>query len=112
MKLVLRLVLVAGVFIAVSRYVPGFRVANWTTAVIAALVFGLLNATVKPVLKLVALPVTLLTLGLFGLVINAGLMALCAFLVPGFGIDGFLPALIGWFLVSVGSAVVGWVLRG
>jgi len=108
---ILKLVLNAGVFLGVSQFVPGFHVTDFRVAFIASVVFGLVNGVVKPVLKLISLPITILTLGLFSLVINAGMMGLAAWLVPGFSIDGFQPALLGWLCVALGTTVVGWLLK-
>ena len=108
---ILKLVLNAGVFLGVSQFVPGFHVTDFRVAFIASVVFGLVNGVVKPVLKLVSLPLTIMTLGLFSLVINAGMMALAAWLVPGFGIVTFQAALLGWLYVAIGTWVVGWLLK-
>jgi putative membrane protein len=108
---ILKLVLNAGVFLAVSQVVAGFHVPDFRVALLASVVFGLVNGVVKPVLKLVSLPITLMTLGLFSLVINAGMMALAAFLVPGFQVLTFTAALLGWLYVAVGTTVVGWLLK-
>lgn len=110
-RALLKLVANGLVFMGVSHLVPGFHVTNLTAGIIAALVFGFVNAVIRPVLGLLSLPITLATLGLFLLVLNAAMMGLCAYLVPGFGIDGFVPALLGWFLVSVGSGVTNWFFK-
>jgi len=110
-RFVLRLLLTAGVFLGVSHFLPGFHVDTFQTALLAAVVFGLMNALVKPILVLLTLPVTFLTLGLFLLVINAVVMGLTAYLVPGFSIAGMAAALAGWLLVSVGSWMVSWLLK-
>lgn len=70
---------------------------------LAALVFGLVNAVVRPVLVLLSLPLTILTLGLFLLVVNAAMLGLTALLLPGFRVDGFGAALLGAIVVSVVS---------
>jgi putative membrane protein len=75
-------------------------------ALLAGLVLGLINALVRPVLVVLTLPLTLLTLGLFLLVLNGICLALTAWLVPGFDIDGFLPAVLGALVISV----VSWLL--
>jgi len=86
--------------------VPGIEVHNGTTLFIAALVLGLLNAIVKPLLILFTLPLTILTLGLFLLVINAILFLLAAHLVPGFEVHGFWPAFWGALVLSLISLVL------
>jgi putative membrane protein len=110
MELVIRLLLNASVFLLVSRIVPGFQVASIWTAVWAALIFGLVNSLIRPILLAISLPLSIVSLGLFTLVIDAGVMALTAWLVPGFDVQGFVAALLGWLLVSFGSVLVSSVL--
>lgn len=110
-RFILRLLATGGVFLGVSHLVPGFHVDTFQTAIIAAVVFGLVNAIVKPLLVLLTLPVTFMTLGLFVLVINGLMMGLTAYLVPGFSITGLMPALVGWLLVSLGGWIVSWLLK-
>ncbi len=94
--------LVSAVAIIISAYIiPGIRVPNFTTALITALVLGILNAVIKPLLLLLTLPVNILTLGLFTLVINAVIIMLVASLVPEFQVDGFLAALLFAVVLSV-----------
>jgi putative membrane protein len=106
----LRLLCNAAIFVLVGRWLTGFVVSSWTVAMIAALVFGVVNACIRPLLILLTLPASILTLGLFTLVIDAAVMALTALLVPGFTITGFFAAVAGWFLVSLGSWAVSLVL--
>lgn len=110
MNLIIRLLLNASVFLLVSRIVPGFELASLWTALWAALIFGFVNALIRPILLVISLPLSVLTLGLFTLVIDAAVMALTAWLVPGFAVSGFLAALIGWVLVSLGSMIVSSIL--
>lgn len=90
---------------AASLIVPGIAIAGWQTLVIAALLLGIVNALVKPVIVLLTLPITFLTLGLFLLVINAAMIGLVAFFLDGFSVAGFLPALLCWVVVTVTSWV-------
>ena len=78
------------------------------TILLAALVLSLLNAFVRPILMLVTLPITILTLGLFLLVINAAMLGLAGSFVPGFEVDGFGPALFGSIIVSLTSWIGSW----
>lgn len=80
------------------------------TALEAALVIGLLNAFVRPIVKFIALPITCLTLGLFSLVINAGLFSLTPYIVHGFRVIGFLPALFGSIVMSIISGPLNWLV--
>jgi putative membrane protein len=85
----------------VGRVVPGIQIQGFGTALIAAIVIGLVNATLGLALKILTLPLTILTLGLFLIVINAFMLKLAAALVPGFAVRGFLPALFGAILLSL-----------
>jgi len=89
------------VIIIASYLLPGVHVANFVSALWVALVLGILNAVLKPILILLTLPITILTLGLFTLVINAILILLAAKIVPGFQVDGFLWAVLFSIVVSV-----------
>ena len=100
--------LLSGVaLILVARLVRGIEIAGFGTALIAALVFGFVNATIGFVLKIITFPLTIVTLGLFWLVINALMLLLAAAIVPGFRVKGFVPAFIG----AIVLALVNWVLR-
>ena len=85
---------------------PGVRVANFMTSIIVAVVLGLLNIFVKPILVLLTLPVTMLTLGLFLLVINAAIILLCSKIVGGFSVDSFWTALIFSIILSVSQSII------
>ena len=111
MRVLLKMAAHTAVFVLVSQVVPGFHISGYVVAALAALVFAVCNTVIKPLLILVSLPATLLTLGLFLLVINAAVMGLAAALVPGFTIAGFWPALQGWLGVSLGAWVVNWVFK-
>jgi putative membrane protein len=87
--------------------VPGITLEGFNAAIIAAAVLGLVNAVVKPVLVLLTLPLTFLTLGVFLLVINAISIMLVAALTPGFIVSGFLAALFGSIVLSLVSTVLG-----
>ncbi len=92
--------------LALPYVVPSVQVASFGTALIVALVLGLINAVLRPVLVLLTLPVTLLTLGLFIFVINALLFQLAGNLVNGFNVGGFWPALFG----SIAYSLMSWAL--
>src|SRR5215510_12094795 len=85
----------------VAHVVRGFNVTSFGTALIAAIVIGLVNATVGLVLKIVTFPLTLITLGIFWFVINALMLKLAAAFVPGFAIQGFMPAFWGAIVLSL-----------
>lgn len=96
--------------IITAQVVPGFTVAGLGAAAIAAVVLGLINAIVRPILVFLTLPLTLLTLGLFLLVINALLILLAGAITPGFSVSGFIPALLGSIVLTLVSSVLHWLL--
>jgi len=101
MRLLLNWVLSALAVWIVAQIVPGVQVNGAVAALIAALAIGFINATIGFVLKIVTLPLTLLTLGLFWFVINALMLELASALVPGFHVRGFLAAFIGAIVLSL-----------
>jgi putative membrane protein len=106
MRFIVKLCAVAVALLLAAQYVDGITIENfWPSAVLAAVIFGVLNAVVKPVVKLFALPVSILTLGIFSLVINVMIFWLITF-VPGVTISGFMPALWGLVIVSI----VAWIV--
>lgn len=96
---------------AAGYLVPGFVIQNFTTALIAALALGVVNAVIRPVMILFTLPINILSLGLFTFIINALLIGVVAFFVAGFSIAGFLPALLGSIVVSIVSCVLNFVFK-
>ena len=112
LALLLRTVLNAAALLLIAYIYPGVQVTSLVAAVVAALVLGALNAVIRPILVILTLPVTILTLGLFLFVINALLFWLVAGIVPGFEVKGFLAALIGSLLFSLITLVTGLFLGG
>jgi putative membrane protein len=94
----------------VAHIVPGIHVSGASAALIAALVIGLINATLGLILKIITFPLTILTLGLFWFVINALMLELAASLVNGFYVANFIAALIGAVMLSLVSSVLQWVI--
>lgn len=88
-----------------SKIVPGISVSSTGTLIAAAVLLALVNAIVKPVLTLLTLPLTIVTLGLFLLVINAAMIGLVSVFLKGFEVRGFVPALLCWAVVSLTSWV-------
>jgi putative membrane protein len=111
MKFILRLLLSALAVVLLANILPGIHVATYGIAIIVALVLSLLNMLVKPLLVILTLPVTILTLGLFLLVINAGIILLAGSLVSGFDVDGFWWALLFSLLLSVLQSILFAVLK-
>lgn len=97
--------IVSAIAVIISAYIlPGVKVDGFMTAVVVAVVLGIVNMFIKPVLVLLTLPLTILSLGLFTFVINAALVLLVSSLVPGFKVSGFLWALIFSLVLSVVSS--------
>ena len=102
LRLLINWVLSAVAVWVVAQLVPGVYVSGWKGALIAALVIGFINATIGLVLKIITFPLTLITLGLFWLVINALMLKFASVLLsPGFQVHGFLAAFIGAIVLSV-----------
>jgi len=106
MKLIVRWMLLAAALLLVANVYPGVTVASFGAALIAALVLGLLNTLVRPILVLLTFPITLLTLGLFLFVINALMFWGAAQILDGFKVAGFAAALIGSLLYSLCAMVI------
>jgi putative membrane protein len=94
-----------------SRVVPGIYVSGPVAALIAALVIGFINATLGVVLKILTFPLTLVTLGLFWLVINALMLEFASVLVPGFQVRGFFAAFVGAIVLSLVNVILKWLVR-
>lgn len=100
MTIVYRILLNALGLLVIAYYIPGIAVSGIYAAIIAAIVLGVLNAIVRPVLLLLTLPISIITLGLFTFVINAALFLFAASFLEGFSVDGFWYALLGSILMS------------
>lgn len=111
MYLVLRIVLNGLALMLVAYLYSGVTIDSPLAAIVAAVVLGIVNAIIRPVLLLLTLPVTLLTLGLFIFIINALMFWLTAELVPGFRVTGFVQALIGSVMYSVITIVTSWIVK-
>ncbi|MFL6299660.1 MAG: phage holin family protein [Terriglobales bacterium] len=109
MRLLLHWVLSALALLLVSHFVPGFIVSGLLVALIAAVVIGFVNATVGTFLRIISFPITILTLGLFVLVINALMLKLAAMFLPRFQIIGFIPALEGAIILAVAHMIIRWI---
>ena len=106
MKLILRWLLLAAALLLVAHLYPGVSVSSFGAAMVAALVLGLLNTLVRPLLVLLTLPVTLVTLGLFLFVINALMFWSAAGVLKGFNVTGFGAALVGSVIYSLCGMVI------
>jgi putative membrane protein len=124
MSILLRLIVNAVALLITAWIVPGIHLGaagphptrdDWVTLLIVALIFGLVNVVIRPIIIILSLPLTILTLGLFTFVINAFMLLLTSWIAQGmdlgFRIDGFLPALLGALIVSVVSFVLSRALK-
>jgi putative membrane protein len=102
---------VAATLLLVSRYVPGIVVVGWYPALFGAFLLGVLNAVVRPILVILTLPATILTLGLFLFIVNGFMFWLASSFVEGFEVDGLIPAVMGALIVSVVSIITSKLLK-
>ncbi|RTQ52343.1 phage holin family protein [Hymenobacter gummosus] len=110
MGFILKFILSAILAFVLTKFLPGAHLDGITDALLLVLVLGILNAVVKPILKILGLPITILTLGLFLLVINAVIVLLADWLLAGFRVDGFLSALIFSIALTVVTAIVDMII--
>lgn len=103
--MLIRLALIILALLSASAWVPGIEVKNFYFALIVALLLGLANITIKPILTLLTLPIHIITFGLSAFLVNAGVFWLISTFVEGFSVAGFVPALIGSLVVSVASTI-------
>jgi putative membrane protein len=106
MNLFLRILITAILVVIIAYFMPGVSVDSFTTSLIVAVVLGLLNLFVKPILILFTLPVTLVTFGLFLLVINAVIIMLCTKIVGGFQVDTFWIAVFFSIILSISQSIL------
>ena len=99
------------VLMGTAYFLPGFEVTSLGSALVAAAVIGIANILVKPILVLVTLPITIVTLGLFLWVINAVILKLCAALTPGFIVATWEAAFLGALIIAVLSSLTYWMLN-
>ncbi len=107
MKLIIRLTINVFALLVVEYLVPGFELTNYQAAIVAAIVIGVVNTFIRPLLQLIALPVSLLTFGISAFLINVFLLWGVAYVVPGFEITNFLTAVIAAIVLSL----VSWFLH-
>lgn len=107
MSLIVNWIIMTVAVIVAAYILPGVALSGFGAALLAALVLGLLNALIKPLLLILTLPVNILTLGLFTLVINAAIIMMVSALVPGFKVQGFWQAMV----FSIVLAVIVWLIN-
>jgi len=104
MKTFFTRLIISALSLGVAAYiVPGIYVDGLLTLLIAAFLLGIVNAVIRPILVILTLPITILSLGFFLLIINGGMLALVAYLMPGFSIRGLGSAILGWLILSITS---------
>ena len=111
MNLLLKILVTAIVVMLIARFMPGVQVKDFLTSVIIAVVLGLLNVFIKPIIVLFTLPVTIITLGLFLLVINALMILLCTVIVGGFEVESFWAALLFSLILSMVQSIIDRLVR-
>ena len=111
MKTILRWLLLSAALLLLTHLYRGIQLDTFASAMVAALVLGLLNTLLRPVLVLLTLPVTLVTLGLFLFVINALMFNIAASVLDGFRVDGFVAALIGSLIYSACGVVIDVAMK-
>lgn len=109
--MIIRWLVSALVFLALPYIVPGISVEGFGTALVLALLWGLVNITIKPILVILTLPINVITFGIFTFIINGFLLWLLGGIVKGFEVQGFWVAVLGALVISVINAVVQWSLR-
>lgn len=106
MNFIIKLFIISIVVFSLSFFLPGVHVTSIVAALWVAIVLGLLNTFLKPVLVFLTIPVTLFTLGLFLLVINAMIVLICDYFIPEFQVDGFITALMFSVLLSLSQSIL------
>jgi putative membrane protein len=107
---IIKYLIIAVVIMFGAKYIVGIKIDSFETSILVALAMGFANTFVKPILKLISFPITIITLGLFLLVINVIVVYIVAHFVKGFTVVGFVPPLIFSFGLSFLSTVLGWFL--
>lgn len=107
MQVLISLILSSIAVFVAANILPGVHIAGFGTAIIVAVVLGLINAIIRPILLILTLPITILTLGLFSLVIIAFCVMLTTWVVPGFQVDGWLWALVFAIVLAIINAFIG-----
>lgn len=110
MRLILHWILSALALLLVAYVVPGFHLSGIGAALWAAVVIGVINATLGLLLKVITFPLTIVTLGIFWLVINAAMLELASWFVPGFHISGFFAAFVGAIVLALVNMLFRWLM--
>lgn len=111
MKLITKLILSTLAVIIIAKFLPGVHLDNYTTAIIVAVVIAILNVLVKPILIILTLPITIVTLGLFLLVVNAIIIKLASNFIDGFTVDSLWIAIVFSLLLSILTSFLNSLLK-
>lgn len=111
MQIIVALILNALALYITSKIVPGFSVTDSTSAILASIVLGVVNTFIKPVLSFVTAPLSIVTLGLFGFVVNAVVLFIVSAVVPGFKVDGWTAAILGAVVLSIAGTILSTLLK-
>lgn len=111
LQIIVALVLNALALMVTAYIVPGLGVANFTTALLAGIVLGVVNTFVRPVLSYLTKPINNITLGLFAFVVNAVVLFIVSYVVPGFTVDGWVAAILGAIVLAVVATVLSSLLK-
>jgi putative membrane protein len=110
MSILIGWIISAMIIFSTAYILPGVHVENFTAALVVALILGILNAVVKPILVILTLPITIITLGVFYFILNALLILFVSNIVPGFVVDGFLWAFVFGIVLSIANTFVHTLL--
>lgn len=110
MRIIVNLLVTALLVFLLANFLPGVSVDGYGSSIVVVIVLTLLNIFIKPILQIISIPVTILTLGLFLFVINALIIWMCSGLVSGFHIDGFWYALLFSLVLSIVQSIVGGLM--
>jgi putative membrane protein len=111
MHFLIRLLINGIVFYLIALYVPGIHANSFGAAVLAAFIFGIVNAIVRPIVLILTLPITIITLGLFLIVLNALMFWLATWIAPGFTVHGFRAALIGGIIMMIVGLITNHIFK-
>lgn len=111
MHFLLRLLINGIVFYFLPYFIHGIHADGFGAAILAAFIFGIVNAIVRPVVLLLTLPLTVVTLGLFVVIVNALMFWLATWIAPGFKVDGFVPALIGGIIMAIVGLITNHLFK-
>ena len=112
MKIFTKLLITILLLLLVANYVPGIEVSGFYIGFIVAIILGIVNLIIRPILVLLTLPINMMTFGLFTLIINAVLFWFISTFIQGFSVDGFIAAFVGAFIISLGSSFANKFLKG